>query len=340
MAAFETSTTLGPCPTDEELAAFLDGTLTKAERERITAHLVECESCYEIFAGAVHFQQDAPATEQERTVVPFPSNKDGGRPIRRRWWIPAAAAAVLAVGFGLAAYRTLAEPNMETAELIESLQSKPAAADQPGPFSTYRGLGHGGSTSWDSDPPSFKVGVLFVDLRIGWTKGRDQKAADLLGQISQELDHMVAMSDRSKSYAADAEQIRHHGVDALGSPAAGLKTREAELDKDLARRSFDFGKWAEAGRLFALTQTPDFFKSRDNRRFLSIILRKKEEDKKARDTSKPREEDDFTAAGEHEDEVVDHLRAIAALWDGGDLRAGSYKKLADHFAEIIRQYDR
>jgi hypothetical protein len=328
MAAFETSTTLGSCPTDEELAAFLDSTLTKAERERITAHLAECESCYEIFAGAVHFQQDAPATGE--TVVL--------RPVWRQWWIPAAAAAVLALGVGLAAYRALAEPKMETAELIESLHSKPASADQPNPFSTYRGLGHNGSTSFDPDPPSFKVGVLFVDLRIGWTRGRDQKAAELLGQISQELNHMVAMGDWSKSYAADAEQIRHHGVDALGSPAAALKGREAELDKDLDRRSFDFGKWAEAGRLFALTQTPDFFKSRDNRRFLSIILREKEEDKKARDASKRREEDD--AAGEREDEVLGHLRAITALWDRGDLGAESYKQFAKHFEEIIRQYDR
>jgi hypothetical protein len=41
-----------PCPTDEEIAAFLDGGLAAGERARITAHLAGCESCFEVFAGA------------------------------------------------------------------------------------------------------------------------------------------------------------------------------------------------------------------------------------------------------------------------------------------------
>src|SRR3954452_4585329 len=106
MAAFETSTAQSSCPSDEELAAFLDGVLSASDRVRITAHLADCESCYEIFAGAVHFQQDVPALEQKGRVVTFPS-KDGGGGIRKRWWIPAAAAAVLAVGLSFAGYRTL-----------------------------------------------------------------------------------------------------------------------------------------------------------------------------------------------------------------------------------------
>jgi predicted anti-sigma-YlaC factor YlaD len=110
MSVTEIPTAQGHCPTDEELAAFLDGMLSESERARVVAHLADCESCYEIFAGVVHFQQDSASLEQEGTVVPFPSKKDGEGARSGRWWIPAAAAAVLAVGVGFAGYQAFVAP--------------------------------------------------------------------------------------------------------------------------------------------------------------------------------------------------------------------------------------
>jgi hypothetical protein len=43
---------LGSCPTEEEIAAFFDCMAATGERRRIVAHLARCESCYEVFAGA------------------------------------------------------------------------------------------------------------------------------------------------------------------------------------------------------------------------------------------------------------------------------------------------
>src|SRR5919106_3086411 len=116
MAAPETPTALGPCPTDEDLAAFLDGTLSKADRERVIAHLANCETCYEIFVGSVHFLQDNPPAEAVGEVLPFVSKKEGGGGGIRRW-LPAVAAAVLVAALGFGGYRALFDRPLQGGKL-------------------------------------------------------------------------------------------------------------------------------------------------------------------------------------------------------------------------------
>lgn len=337
MAAFETSTTLGPCPTDEELAAFLDDMLPKAERERITAHLADCESCYEIFVGVVQFQQDSPTTEQEGRVVLFPSNKDGDGGMRKRWWIPAAAAAVVALGVGFAGYRTFfPEPGViMAAELVESFQDKPEAAQHLDPFKRSRGADK--PEDLLSDRPSFLVGARLVDLLLGLRAGKGDQVAENLGQIgSQVKDGGGFFTDKAPSYFADAEKVRSKGVAALGPPDAAVRNLEKELNDTSSAPDFlAFGKWTEAGRLAAIIRAPDFF-DRRNRRFLSSVERNFEKRKESRPLSKP---DEFDDLAERDDRVLDELRQIAKIWDRGDLHADDYKKLAHHFTEIIQQYD-
>jgi anti-sigma factor RsiW len=41
------------CPSDETLAAYLDGALTEEEREKIEEHLVDCTKCRRVVAEAV-----------------------------------------------------------------------------------------------------------------------------------------------------------------------------------------------------------------------------------------------------------------------------------------------
>ncbi|MDP9122041.1 MAG: zf-HC2 domain-containing protein [Acidobacteriota bacterium] len=51
-------TTILTCPSDEDLAAYLDGTLEPEARARVTEHLADCESCFQIFAGAARVRLD------------------------------------------------------------------------------------------------------------------------------------------------------------------------------------------------------------------------------------------------------------------------------------------
>src|SRR5688500_15235651 len=101
----DTHSSMDACPPLEDIAAFLDGTLSPEERARITEHLARCESCYEIFAGAVHFHEEegdsSAADTGGRGVLPFPLKGEEDRAPRRiSRWLPLAASVVLVVGLG------------------------------------------------------------------------------------------------------------------------------------------------------------------------------------------------------------------------------------------------
>jgi hypothetical protein len=343
MAASETPTALGTCPTDEDLAAYLDGMLAKPERARITAHLADCESCYEIFAGAAHFMQDSAPAQSAGRIVPFPSHKDGGGGgALKRWGIPAAAAAVLVLGVGLAGYR-IYFTDLMAPELIASLQGGEDPASHLHRFTAYRGLGDDAALPM-SRQPSFLVGARLVDLQILLDKGQRKDAAELLRGIGKGIEAaaLIGKDENAKLYTDATEQLDSGGPEALGKIKAaapqwevGLKD-SASLDQDF----LNFGKWAEAGRLAAETRSEDFF-SRRNRRFLTHISQTLEEEKKARGKESPAPDgfDDFDAEAERNDTALAELRGIAAIWDRGDLQAGDYAKLAGHFGAILRTYD-
>src|SRR5262245_60019886 len=50
---FRPSGSRGPCPSAEDLAAFIDDRYTANERRAITAHIAGCNACYEAVTGAV-----------------------------------------------------------------------------------------------------------------------------------------------------------------------------------------------------------------------------------------------------------------------------------------------
>lgn len=347
MAASETPTAQGACPTDEDLAAYLDGMLPKPERARVTAHLADCESCYEIFAGAAHFMQDsAPAEEEEKPaaavarLLPFPFfNKDGGG-IVRRWAIPAAAAAVLVLGIGFTGYRIYFADIMAP-ELVASLQNDADLTSHLHRFTTYRGPGDEPDL-FQLQQPSFLVGARLVDLQIRLDKGLVEGTADLLQGIGQGIQSAtpIGKDESAQRYLDAAEQLRSGGPGALAKIKAaapqweaGLGLKDSPLDEDF----LTFGKWTEAGRLAAETRSAEFFSPR-NRHFLTSISRLLEEDQKGRGQASSSQED-FDADAERNEAALAELRAIAAIWDRGDLQAGDYPKLAQHFNTILQRYD-
>lgn len=66
---------------DDELAAFLDGRLSTAERSRVEAHIDICNTCR------------AELVDVGRAVGQRGVGARVATPLSRRWWIPAAAAA-------------------------------------------------------------------------------------------------------------------------------------------------------------------------------------------------------------------------------------------------------
>lgn len=88
-------TTAGPCPSEQQIAAFADGSLPPAEREALGKHVDQCEACFDLLA-----------TIAVQATVPPPPVGDGlraaaigaqARPRGMRGFLPAlsAAAAIL-----------------------------------------------------------------------------------------------------------------------------------------------------------------------------------------------------------------------------------------------------
>jgi len=129
----------GPCPSEMDLAAYVDGLAAEAERERIEAHLALCPSCLD---GAVQARQlavaamgEAPEAVAARERALVPAHRALGR--LRRWrqaagWA-AAAAAVVAVGLaGLRAGSATRERGQTGAWVAAEVTFQPPAP--------YRGL--------------------------------------------------------------------------------------------------------------------------------------------------------------------------------------------------------
>src|SRR5689334_17676130 len=91
------------CPDLEDIAAFLDGTLSEGERAHVVSHLTACSSCYAVFADAARFQLEEEEALAARPKEPAKAAEAPApapvvtlrRPAMARWALPLAAALVL-----------------------------------------------------------------------------------------------------------------------------------------------------------------------------------------------------------------------------------------------------
>jgi hypothetical protein len=318
MAAPQTRTHLGPCPTDEEIAAFLDHALSAAERARITAHLADCESCCETFAGVVNVLSElAEATPNHPAtrLIPGPRSRSNAPGRARAWWPATAVAAALALAIALPLYRWLSTPPpMVVADLIAPLTPTALLAHRLHETRAMRGDLR--QTALLSPSPSFLVGVFEVDLRLSLAARDLERSSRILlrlGTLLHDVDYMETQGD---AYQAASQRLT--SAEALRRFAVEAPAREAALEGEsssLLPEWVDFGKWTEAGRLAAASQAPYFFKARANRRFLSFLLRERR--------------------APLDPEVKAALRNVDTLWDFGRFAPGDFAALETELDKVI-----
>lgn len=317
-------------PELEDLAAYIEGKLSPAERDAITAHLAECDECFQVFSEAVRIGQEE---EDEAAAVPVPGGDQVPLPFERRktavalprlsaarWW-PAAAAAVLVLGVGAAVYRSLvARPTISTPQIVTSLRDVPDLFNETIHSPVQRGVGHGTSTS---SVEAFQLGVLEVDLELS-LKAEDGKAAEeVCRQIGNAINDDPMLTDQLPVFRA----VRDLKSGKLPPDLpTRLRNALATAQPSLSPLYADFGRWAEAGRLSTITGDHGFFKKRDNRRLLDWLLNKPAqlEDPDLRD-----QEVDFPP------QVKEALERIAALWDDHATKSielkGAFKDIIDYY---------
>src|ERR1044072_917703 len=99
-----------PLPSDdhpglEDLAAFIDGRLSAAEKSYVTQHLAGCETCYEVVSGTLRLQDELrTGSSSEGRLLRFPFR---GSATRLRDLGRVAAAALVIVALGVAVQRSM-----------------------------------------------------------------------------------------------------------------------------------------------------------------------------------------------------------------------------------------
>lgn len=299
------------CPPLEDIAAFLDGKLSGEERDRIIAHLAECESCYAVYADAARFQleetQEAPVPEKAKevsgAVVPFPKT-------RLLTWASSLAALLLIGVATMLIYRQYNDmPVMVASELI----------DPKVPVTPWGDAMRGDRPSLNVTNTSaeFLLGAYLVDLRL--TLARDEKAeADqALARINKQIPNLLVVPEVEASFYREARTRIAEGEPQ--SLLAEADRMEASLTEFLEDSTYlAFGKWTEAGRLHAEARRADFFEERENRRFLRWLLRNAEEVVLA-------------------PEVIAQLRQLQRILEK-DLQEREFVKTTAHLQAILDHY--
>lgn len=321
----------GNHPPLEELAAYIDGMLSEEEAARVAEHIAECEDCFFVYSETVRFQLEHPEEAEEPgpddgKVVPFSGKANAGETQRRRrlpWWVGLATAAMLAVAVGIPLYLSLAPPRsmpeMTTAELLAPVQGAPDLRGELYDFKRTRGE----QEDSEFDRQSFMVGVFLTDLRLALETGDAAGAAERLQRIHVILDKIGGMDEEMSLLRQEENRMRASSDPQVFLPKLEQWEKEAG-DSEEALWVVDpdyvtFGKWVEAGRVAAVLQKEEFFRSRENRRVLSYVLRSKE--------MAP------------DEDVVAQLQEIESLWKKDDLQSQDFTTLAKKFEAILEAYD-
>jgi hypothetical protein len=147
----------------EEVAAYVDGTATGEERAAVQAHLAACAECR------------AEVAEVSRIVRTLP----GARRTARRVWIPAVAAAVIALLW--VTPRPLREPAVP--EHRAETETTTAA---PHPVSPVGTVGSVSALAWSPTPGTdrYRVRLFDADGTVLW----DEETVDTIAALPDSID--------------------------------------------------------------------------------------------------------------------------------------------------------
>ncbi|HEX5757905.1 MAG TPA: zf-HC2 domain-containing protein [Thermoanaerobaculia bacterium] len=298
-------------PELEEIAAFLDGRLSGADRARISEHLSVCEECLELFTETAHALRETSAGTEEGKVVPFDAP---ARPSRR--WLPYAAAAALLLALAVPAYRLfLAPPGVAVAELVEPLAGSRDAAGAVWTGPVYRGAEDEPSEAFRAD--SFLVGAHLAGFQTAAVAGDSRAAADAARRVANYLDENGFLPEETKRFR-DAQLELGADPPASTQDYVSLVEEASEpIEESFSEVHLPFGQWAQAGYVAARTANGAWFERRANRRFLSWLLRQGEE---------------------IDPEALAALRRIEAIRKREPLGARDFQELAGQFEAILDHY--
>ena len=316
----DSATPVGQCPSAEDLAAYIDGELGEAERQRITEHLASCEDCYAVYTETLRFQLDTESVFLEGEVLPFPSpdkrERAAARAFAVRLWLPIAALLLVGVSTGTYFQLLAPPPGLVTTRLTPF----PPNAEQLWRGPTFRG--EGGDEEVKLDEAAFRMGVQLVNLQASLQAGNVPAAQDVVARILGLLKSQYLTDDLQKGYTGITVALENRKPPSELLPEA---SRLAKESRELFETTtpLDLGQWVEAGRLAALAQAPSYFQQSDTRSFLRRLYWR-----------------DKLGLGDTKLDPVsrESLDQIAEIVSKDDLQASDYVKLKEQFDKILGIY--
>lgn len=296
------------------VAAFIDGRLSGAERERVVRLLAESEEAFEIYADAVRARRDLGAD----AIIPFPPPIPVS-PRRPRWLTagaPLAAAAALLIAvlpkvvsnpaatFAMRA-DAIAQPLTGRPQLATALRS---ALDEPRWSATRGGI----STFVDSTA-ALRLGARATDLQVALAVGDRERASRVAAEMVELLDS-VDLSDAARAEYTDLRQRITTG-DSISAINVAAATADEHLHDFLNSRWYGTGKWLAAGELAARAHSADFFKSSETARFLEAAIR----------------------SGEFAPDEVEALRQVEGAAKRG-IAENEFTMVRETFAKLIQRH--
>lgn len=296
------------------LAAFIDGRLSGADRERVVKLLAESEAAFEVYADAVRARDDLDAD----AIIPIPVRP----PVPGRWprWLtvgaPLAAAAALLIAvlprvvpnpaatLAMPA-ESIAKPLTDRPQLAVALRS---ALDEPRWSAT-----RGGVSAFVDSTAALRLGARATDLQVALAVGDRERANRVVAEMVDLLDS-VNLSDAARAEYGEIRKRITTG-DSTSALIGAAATADEHLRVFLDSRWYGVGKWLAAGELAARAHSADFFKSSETTRFIEAAIR----------------------SGGFAPDEVEALRQIEGVAKRG-IAENEFDKVQETFAKLIQRH--
>jgi len=235
------------CPSDEDLSAFIDGTLDGQERDRVMGHLSHCDKCYETFLMA----QEMIKEEKEAASKAM---------IKRSWIyapIAIAAAAVLVILFKFVIQTPGPYSPPSSAHMVATLVKNTDAKSLSNSIKDERLVSFGFGAGIPLEKISFRIGVCLTDLDISLMAEDKPKSLQVIKGMISTLQPVEGSAEVISFYKDISGKIEENV-----SPKEffGKSEKIGQFFKDKEVLFYlKFGEWTEAGRIGALTKNREFF---------------------------------------------------------------------------------
>ena len=241
------------CPSEEDLAAFIDNTIDYVERDRIAGHLSSCNDCYEVFSVATELQEEAPVESwfSVKSII-----------FRYVPYSFAAAAAVFLImisGISLLYDDKLSFVGDRVAVLAEDVDKESIPylfRQEPADLYGFADMSSG-------EGSAFRTGVYLADLELALLLDDKASALRLLSELVVLL-KAAKGTDESITLYKNMEIEIEKGA-SLEQFAGRTEKTALGVEGPLYVR---FGQWCEGGRIAAIGKKSKFYFVGDVKTFI------------------------------------------------------------------------